>query len=212
MEYHPGQVIVEPWNSLSSLLILIPAIYWILRFHREKKKSSLILMVVVLMIAGGLGSTLFHAFRVSLFFLYMDILPTAILTLILSFYFWLRVLKKWYYAILVFLPLFSSRFLFWNYLPEHTAINVSYFITGVSIGLPLIIYLFQTHFRGWQSIALTILFFAIALTFRQFDKVYFDFLPMGTHFLWHAFSALGAWFILKYLYSSNRLYKEGTQD
>ncbi len=200
MEYNPGQTIVEPWNSLSSLLILIPAIYWFIRLRKENNNSPLFRIVLILIITGGLGSTLFHAFRISLIFLYMDVLPSAILTITLAIYFWYRVLKRWYYVALIFLPLIGLRFVFWNNLPEHTAINVSYFITGLSVGLPLIIYLFQTQFKGWHSIALTIIFFAIALTFRQLDKIYFEFLPMGTHFLWHSFSAIGAYFILNYLH------------
>jgi hypothetical protein len=40
----------------------------------------------------------------------------------------------------------------------------------------------------------------IALLFRQLDATEFSFLPMGTHFLWHVFSAVGAYFVLKYLY------------
>jgi hypothetical protein len=200
METRPEGLIVEPWNAFSSLLILIPAFYWIYRMRKEGNKDFLMWAVVILVITGGLGSALYHAFRVSVFFLIMDVLPSAILTLTLSVYFWIKVLKKWWYAVIVLGVLFGLRFLIWGRLPEHTSINISYFITGVSIGLPLIIFLFKTSFRGWQLVTAAILSFIIALTFRETDYIYVPMLPMGTHFLWHSFSALGAWFILGYLY------------
>lgn len=199
METQPGGMIVEPWNAFTSLLILIPAIYWITRMRKEGGGGWLMWAVVCLVIAGGVGSALFHAFRMSVFFLIMDVLPSAVLTLMLSVYFWIRVLEKWWYAVIVLIVLFGSRFIIWGKLPEHTSINLSYFITGISIGLPLIFFLFKTNFKGWLQVAGGILLFSVALTFRQTDHIPISYLPMGTHFLWHSFSAMGAWYILGYL-------------
>jgi len=201
METHPGHLIVEPWNAFSSLLMLIPAIYWICRMRKEGRQDKLMLATIFLIIAGGIGSTLFHGFRVSYFFLIMDILPSAVLTLTLTVYFWIMILNKWWHAFFIIVPLLCSRFFFWGVLPEHAAINMSYFITGVSIGLPLIIFLFQTKFKAWKTVAAAIFSFIIALVFRQVDSYPVSFLPMGTHFLWHTFSAVGSFFILDFLYN-----------
>lgn len=201
METHPGNFIVEPWNGFSSLLMLIPAIYWLYRMRKDGFNSTLLIVVALLVILGGLGSGLFHAFRVSRFFLFMDIIPTGLLTVTLAVYFWIKVLKRWWYVLFIYTPILASRFTFWNRLPDFMAINLSYFITGLSIGLPLIIYLFQTRFKNWKLAAFGIISFAAALSFRQLDSVP-SFLPMGTHFLWHAFAAIGAYFILAFLYLS----------
>lgn len=198
METSPGEFIIEPWNAFSSLLIIIPAVYWLIRMKKEGNLNTMAWIAIVLIMAGGLGSALFHAFRASVFFLIMDVLPTALLTITLSVFFWIKVLKKWWFALIIYIPLFSLRFLFVT-LPEHTAINLSYFITGVSIGLPLLIYLYQTNFIKWESVVMTIISFSIALLFRQLDKLHIEVLPMGTHFLWHTFSAVGAFFMLDYL-------------
>lgn len=200
METHLGNLIVEPWNAFSSLLILFPAIYWIYRMTKDKRQSKFLWFIIFLIIMGGVGSSLYHAFRVSMFFLIMDVLPSAILTITLTIYFWVKVLKKWWIALLIMAILFSFRYLIWGRLPEHTSINLSYFITGLSIGLPLVLYLYKTRFVAWSVVAISIASFIIALTFRQMDHIPFSFLPMGTHFLWHTFSALGAYFILGYLY------------
>jgi hypothetical protein len=53
--------------------------------------------------------------------------------------------------------------------------------------------------RKWLSVVLSLLSFGIALLFRQLDAHQWGFLPQGTHFLWHLFSAIGSWFILDYL-------------
>lgn len=202
METHlgPGHLIVEPWNGFSSLLMLIPAMYWIYRMQKDGLKNGFLWLVILLVIMGGLGSGLFHAFRVSAFFLYMDIIPTGLLTMALAIYFWIKVLKKWWVVFFIYTPLLTSRFLFWNRLPDFLAINLSYFLSGVSIGLPLIIYLFKTGFKGWHLVTGGILSFAVALAFRQLDSYAISFLPMGTHFLWHTFAAAGTFFILDYLF------------
>ena len=195
-----GNLIVEPWNAISSLLIVLPALYWLFRIKSEFRNYKFLLFAIPLMILGGSGSTLFHAFRVSRFFLFMDVLPTAVLTLSLSIYFWIKVLKKWWYVFFIIIPVFFIRFLFFGNLPDHTAINVSYIITGIITGLPLIILLYKTRFYKFKYVLYTILLFILAILFRELDAREISFLPMGTHFLWHVFSGIGAYYILAYLY------------
>jgi hypothetical protein len=204
METHTGQLIVEPWNAISSLLMLIPAIFWFLKTRKTSGNNKFIYFVLFLIVAGGLGSALFHGFRASVAFLIMDVLPSAILTLTLSVYFWIKILKRWWHIFFVLVPLFGLRFMFWGKLPEHASINLSYFITGVSVGLPLILHLIRSKFQDWPILITAISAFSLALLFRQTDQHPIGFLPMGTHFLWHAFSAVGAWFILDYLYKMTR--------
>lgn len=207
METHPGHLIVEPWNCFSSFLMLIPAMYWIYRMKKDGRQDKLMWAAIILVVAGGLGSALFHGLRISYFFLIMDILPSAVLTLTLTIYFWIRILNKWWHVFFIIVPLLGSRFLFWGVLPEHATINLSYFITGVGIGLPLIIFLFRTHFSAWKIVLSAIFFFIIALIFRQVDNYPITFLPMGTHFLWHTFSAVGTFFILDFLYNIRKSHR-----
>ncbi len=202
---HPGNWLVEPWNSLSSLLILIPAIYWLYRIHKNAGHYPFLLYAGVLVIIGGLGSTLFHGLRISPIFLFMDFVPSAILSLSVSIYFWLKILKKWWYVLLIIIPVFTLRFLFWGRLPAHLSINLSYFITGFLAGLPLLIIMIKTKFRMWATVAGAIIPFIIALIFRETDMIHYSYLPMGTHFLWHTFSAIGTFFLLRYLYFIRKL-------
>lgn len=199
-ETNPDQFIVEPWNAFSSLLIVLPAIWWLFVIRNNATGFKFMLYCIPLMILGGTGSTLYHAFRSSSFFLYMDFVPTAILTFSLGIYFWIKVLKKWWHVFFVIIISFLPRFLFFNSLPTHAAINLSYTITGVMIGLPLLIFLFRTRFYKWRYVVITIALFLAGILFREADSWHISFLPMGTHFLWHVFTGIGAWFILGYLY------------
>jgi len=192
--------LVEPWNALTSLLMLIPVLYWLFRIRNELSAYRFMLYAIPLMAAGGIGSALFHGFRVSVAFLIMDVAPSAILTLSLAIYFWYKLLKRWYYVLVLFIPMILVRFLVFSTLPEHAAINASYAITGATILLPIPFLLHRMHYRGVWPISLTLLSFGLALMFREADMRAVEFLDIGSHFLWHTFSAIGGFFMLQYLY------------
>ena len=194
--------IVEPWNALSSLLIVLPAIYWMFRVRKEFRDYKFLMYCIPLMILGGSGSTLFHAFRTSTFFLVMDVLPTAILTLSITIYFWIKVLPKWWYLFYIIVPSILLRFWIFSSddLPEFLAINLSYVMTGLLIGIPLLLIQLKTKFYKIIQVLTVILLFSGAIFFRGMDAQQINILPMGTHFLWHALTGFGAYFILYYLY------------
>lgn len=195
-----GHFIVEPWNAVSSLLIVLPAVYWLIVIRKDLRQFGFLLFSIVLIILGGTGSTLFHAFRASRFFLFLDVIPSAILTLSISIFFWIKILNRWWHVLLIILPAYSLRFVIFSILPDDTAINVSYAIAGAVAALPIVIILFRTGFFRYVEVALTIILFSLALVFREVDFASSRYLPMGSHFLWHVFTGFGAYFILSYLY------------
>lgn len=197
--------IAEPWNAISSLAILFPAVYWAIKLKGDFRTYSFIFFCVPFLFLGGLGSTLFHAFRASGWFLLMDVLPTAILTLSVSIYLWIKILPKWSHVFFIVIPFIALRFALLSYLDPPTSINVGYFLTGSMIFIPLIIELFQTAYRGLFDISVSIGFLALSLFFRERDFALAEWLPMGSHFLWHLFSGVGAFFLAQYLYKLRRL-------
>lgn len=192
--------LVEPWNSLTSLLMLIPVIYWLIRIRKESGTYNFMLYAIPLMALGGVGSALFHGFRAHVGFLIMDVAPSALLTLSLAIYFWYKLLRKWYWVLILFIPMILIRFLVFSMMPEHMAINTSYFITGMTILLPIPFLLYRMNYKGAWSIGLTLVSFGLALMFREADARAAIYFSIGTHFLWHVFSAIGGYFILQYLY------------
>ena len=202
-------LIAEPWNAISSLAFLIPVIYWSIRLKGKYKEYPFLTLCLPLLFAGGLGSTLFHAFRSSRYLLLMDVLPIAILTLLVSIYFWYKILPKtWMVGLIIFLSI-AVRFLFFRlkifHLEGHMAVNVSYFITGFMIFLPALVLLIKSKFIGFGHLLTACLLFMISLTFRQLDTSQPTLLPMGTHWLWHVTGAAGSWLLGSYLYIINSI-------
>lgn len=198
-EYHPELLIVEPWNALSSILMMVPAVYWFFRVKNYWKSMPFFTFALLMVFLGGFGSTLFHAFRISRIFLLMDVLPSALLTLAIAVYFWLRVLPKWWQVLLIFIPILVLRATVFQSLPNHLSINLSYALTGSLVIIPLLIILVRSEFEKSKTVLAKLFSFGLALLFRQLDVHDFGFLPQGTHFLWHMFSAFGAWFMLDYM-------------
>jgi len=194
------RIVVEPWNAVSSLIIILPAVFWFFRTGGRRTEFRFLMTCILLMILGGTGSALFHAFRAHRFFLLLDIIPSAILTLLLSFYFWMKILRHWWIVILIVIPLFLIRMVFFRTFPQHMAINLSYALTGIAAGLPLVLFLVRSDFYRIWDVAASVICLSIALLFREADVRTLSFLPMGTHFLWHLFSGIGAYYLLSYLY------------
>lgn len=194
------QWIVEPWNALSSLLILLPAVYWALKLRGQYREYPFITFCIPLLFLGGLGSTLYHAFRSSRLLLLLDVTPTAILTLALAIYFWAKVLPRWWWAVLIVGGSLLVRVWLWNTLPAQAGVNASYAISGSIIFIPTLLLLYKTHLEASQYIFISVLFFSLSLFFRYTDRWQEFPLPMGTHFLWHICSGIGAFFLAEYLY------------
>jgi len=193
-------VIAEPWNGISSLAFLIPVIYWLFKIRKDKDKHYFLIYCMPLLAIGGLGSALFHGFRVSPLFLLMDYLPITILTISVSCYFWLKLLPKWWQAALIFVPYIFFRFVMLYMAETHQTLNFAYAVTGTMIFLPAVFLLFQTKFLKVKHLVISILCFILALWFRELDGFSADYLPMGSHFLWHIFGAIGSYFLASYLF------------
>ena len=195
-----SQIIVEPWNAVSSLAFLIPAVYWFLRLYKKPKENWFLLYCSVLILFGGLGSTLFHAFRIHKFFIVLDFLPMAIATFSLAIFFWYKLLRKWYLVIAIVPPAFALRYFVFDNLGVHNSINASYFLSGTLFFLPLLLLLVRHKFNNWKLAFAGLFSFVIALYFRQIDAWDPPVISIGTHFLWHLTGAAGCHFLASYVY------------
>ena len=190
----------EPWNALSSLAIALPSVYWAIKLRWNIREYAFLYFLIPLLFLGGIGSTLYHAFRSSSYLLWMDVAPTAIVTISVGIYFWNKILpKKWQVATIV-LPVTFLRFAILQNLSDQLAINISYFITGSLIFSPVLIYLYKNNWKYAFPILLSVFFLSMSLLFRRIDFTVAEFIPMGSHFLWHIFSGFGAFYMAKYLY------------
>ena len=195
----PSQWFMEPWNALSSLLIVAPAIYFLWKLHGRYRENLFLTLCIPLLMAGGIGSTLFHGLRSHPFFLMMDVLPTLVLFLAITTYFWAQALRSWIWAVAIMLVSFAMMYFGFRYFPPGLRMNVGYFLRGVLFFLPMMLVLVRTRFRGAAWVFGSLLAFVAALGFRYGDMWASKFLPMGSHFLWHAATGLGGFLIAEYL-------------
>lgn len=193
-------LIVEPWNAFSSLAIAAPAIYFLWKIRKNPMQYGFLLAAIPFLLINGIGSTLFHGLRTSRFFLLMDFMPALILTLMITVYFWAKVLPKWWMGFVAVTPVFLLRFGIIDFIPGQGGINMSYTISGIAFLLPVFLILRKYHFKKSINIIISALCFVLAIYFRQVDKEFTDYVAFGTHFLWHIFTGIGAFLLADYLY------------
>lgn len=193
-------LIAEPWNAISSLAIVLPGVYWAIYLRWQLRKFMFIYCCIPLLVIGGIGSTLYHAFRSSNWLLVMDVLPQILLTLAVGFYFWIKVIPQKWLSLTIIGFFLGLRFFFFEIMESEQAVNLGYFTTGTMIFLPVLMFLKNNHFRHLGDTLLSLLFLVLSLVMREVDGLFTNLLPMGTHFLWHAFSGVGAFYLARLLY------------
>ena len=187
-EFVHDTLIHEPWNAYSSLCFFIPVIFWLIYLRGKYRTYGIITALLPLLFLNGLGSTLFHAFRASNWFLLLDWLPAALMTLILSIYFWYRVTQKLWKAIGVVGVFYILAFTMVKILSQQTGLSgpsIGYFFTGAAFLVPVIIDLKRNQWKHAGLYVVSLLCLVLALLFRILDYPSpnpFAWLPQGTHF------------------------------
>lgn len=194
----------EPWNSISSLFIAGAGLLFFFKVKPGDKGAGFIYFCASMLLIGGLGSTLFHGLRTSWWLVFMDFMPIVIVSLAIGLVFWQKVLKSWLLASIVLICLMALRVVpYWQRdyfnITGQGLINISYFISGITIFLPCVIFLVQSKLYKSSYLFLAIGFMIAALVFRTIDKDVTAVLPMGTHFLWHVTSGIGAYYMGLYM-------------
>jgi len=207
-EFVHDTLIHEPWNAYSSLCFFIPVIFWLIYLRGKYRTYGIITALLPLLFFNGLGSTLFHAFRASNWFLLLDWLPAALMTLILSIYFWYRVTQKLWKAISVVGGFYALAFTMVKILSQQTGLSgpsIGYFFTGAAFLVPVIIDLKRNQWKHAGLYVVSLFFLVLALLFRILDYPTpnpFPWLPQGTHFLWHVTSSLAVFTLGFYIYKT----------
>lgn len=198
---------VEPWNAISALLFIAIGVFWLIRLKGRYKRYGLIVAGMSILVIGGIGGAIYHGFRFSSFFLYMDVVPIFLLAIIATIYLWNRIVPHWGYLFLI-LPVFVivDQLILPNLdISAKLTTNLEYVNLGVMILTPLVAVLFKTKFRYVGFVVLALASFFGALYFRELDGLLPNVFSMGTHWLWHTFGAFACLFFIEYLYRLIRL-------
>ncbi len=191
---------MEPFNAISSLAFLVPVVYFMLKLKGKYKAHSFLTYCMPLLFLGGVGSTLFHAFRSSPWLLMLDILPISMLMISVSVYFMGKLLPNRWLLSLIIVSYIALRIFVLLTFDIFTAVNIAYLLTGAIVFIPGLLYLKKTDFACSKWIVYTIFSFTFALIFRRMDFWSVQFISIGTHWLWHLFCATGAFTLGNYLY------------
>jgi hypothetical protein len=198
-ETNLNNFIVEPWNAISSIVLILPAIYFIFQLKKRYRENGFFIVLSALLFLGGIGSTLYHAFRSDPLLLALDVVPIQLLSLLIIVYFWYKVLKSRTKVILVLGAFILTKVYIYMSLSGSDLMNLSYLVNGIMMFLPILIYLINTSFRKAGYVYLSCTLFFLSLVCRQIDINTVSVFPMGTHWLWHILSAGGSLFMSLYL-------------
>jgi hypothetical protein len=205
------RLVAEPFNAASAVLFLFVALHWWRRVWPKRHEQRLIVWAAPILAIGGVGGTLYHAFRVWRGFLLMDFLPIVVLTLMSGAYFARQHLGSWWRVAALLLPVVAAPQVFFYLaregviaLPLGMFVNLSYAVLGLIAVGPLTWVTLRYAYRHWRWLPLTIGSFALALGCRAADRYAGDVLPIGTHWLWHVFGAVATAAILELVYRVNQ--------
>lgn len=199
-ETRPDRFPVEPWAMASNLVFLLLALYWARRIRRHWRSHPMIAVALPILLIGWIGGTIYHATRSHPVWLLLDWMPIALLLWLAGATLWWRLTGCRGLAVaLGILPFFLSGLLMSRRLPLHWRITCNYALMGLTLTVPAVWHCARRYPRGWRWLAGAAAAFATALLFRQWDLTAPDFLPMGTHFLWHVFGAVAAFCVFGYL-------------
>jgi hypothetical protein len=200
-ETNPTNFIVEPFNAISALTFIFIAAFWLYKLGGRYKQMPFLFVSTIILMIGAIGGSIYHAFRYAAFFILMDWLPILILCLMAACYFlWQSTgnLKKSILTVAIIIAVQVTVWMVGNYKDRHMNININYAMMGLTMFVPLLIYMRKTHFRQWHVVALALCSFMFALSFRIFDN--YTSISFGTHFLWHSFGAIACHQMFLYIY------------
>ena len=204
-----GRFPVEPWNTFSNLFFLVIFIYWAFVIYRDYKNHKFIAFALPLLLIGFIGGTVYHATRAHNVWLVMDFVPILILSIAVSIYFMRKQKLHWIMVASIIILPFVFMIMIENIfvLPEFINRMLGYPVMATIILFPVIRWLYLTKWKNSLYVILGILSFVIAISSRSLD-LDVDFMPMGTHWLWHSFGAIAANFLILYIYRDGLLNKK----
>jgi len=192
----------EPINFLSNFAIIFSGLLIWRYIHQQKIEDRFSKVFALLVILTGIGSMTWH-FTQTLPTLLLDILPVMIIAISSFAIIYYRLTKSRMIATVIVMGGFLL-------IPIAQYIATELFGLPGSNGPPIIgiisgILFFVTivYYKAKQTCArllLPIAFFVVAILFRQVDLLVCDIIPFGTHFLWHCFNSLAAYYLFLAIY------------
>lgn len=183
---------VEPWNAISSFVIVAFGLAAFFLVRARAPGERLLLAMTALLILNGMGSVLWHGLRTR-WALTLDVLPALVFVLLLAVLWARRVAPPWQVVALIAFLLIAPvavRWIDWGLAPMGRIASSA--VPIALAGLWLVVRTASMD-RGIALLGAGALAAAsVALAARTLDPVSCDTLAMGSHFLWHVFLSSAA--------------------
>ncbi|MCP4761257.1 MAG: ceramidase [archaeon] len=188
----------EPLNALTNITFIILAIVALRNYMKgltpDSKKDKNLLFLIFLVFSIGVGSFLFHTFATS-WSLFFDVFPIMLFAI-------------WYFAVgqtkvlkFTLVQAIIGTIIFMCILFSMSIIFPRGFLNGSASYFPFpmaCIFFAVVMQKKDKTIAKQYWFatiaFLIAITCRIIDMELCPYIPFGTHFIWHIFTATTAFF------------------
>jgi hypothetical protein len=210
--------IAEPWNAITASFFIAIVFAWVWRLRGRYGRFPFLCCCLAILLIGGIGGTLYHAFRTRTIYFYLDVVPIGILGVVSSVYLAVRLWhsRGWWYlfgalagylgfsglVLRVIAPLPAVQQVTGDI--NAIRVNATYAALAIVVLIPLIWTLIRTRFRyaGW--VVSGFISFVIAWFCRLIDTRMGPYLPMGSHWLWHTFGAITTAMLIEYFYRVER--------
>ncbi len=187
----------ELWNTWSNLAIIAFGLAALWMVWKRSPYSYGLYWLAFLVAATGVGSFLWHGLREP-WALTMDTLPGG-MVLLTFVYLWARSFYSFVGAGTFLALFFGAAFLMMGYGRG----SLPFFVSLAPVVIVFAAWLIYRTRDVSPSLALqgcvVVGCALLALLFRSIDGYACDFIPMGTHFLWHVFLSLSAFLGIRLL-------------
>jgi hypothetical protein len=203
--------LAEPWNAVTASFFIVIVVVWVWRLSGRYRQFPFLVCCLPILLAGGIGGTLYHAFRTRLAYFLLDVIPIQLLGVASSTYLVIRLGRSFgMKRVLLISAVVLVAFVFVNGMlrlvpsDDYPTLKIclNYASLATIILIPIIITLVRTRFAHSGFVWAGLASFAIAIFFRFVDP--YSPLPMGTHWLWHTFGAICTAFVIEYFYRVER--------
>jgi hypothetical protein len=195
----PALFLAEPLNVASNLAILAAAMVLARRAVVLRSTSLVpasVQALIALIAVVSMASTLYHVAPMQWSYA-LDIQAIHIFGLWFAACFARWMLGVPWPTALLAIPLFGGYAWLVEMMLAGNGLDIGRFMPA-AIGLPLLAaLLWFVDRRSWQPFAGAAMAFALALVFHRSDSALCSSLPIGTHFLWHAFNGITLFLITR---------------
>ena len=191
----------EPLNFLSNFFIIIAGIFILLYMRKHKINDWVSRVFVVLVFLIGIGSMSWHFYQIGIT-LFLDIFPIFILVFMTIFIALNQITNNKIVSSLVLIITFALVGIFGRLFMVLFGVSQSNgppFLGIIPALLFLLIFIYVKSREKFKRAIFVVLFFGIAIFFRQIDLIVCNYIPFGTHLLWHFFNSFALYFMFLWI-------------